>query len=49
MDAVPPVTNGEVDVPMLGWEDDARITVTQDTNQPATLVALVSNVWFGDE
>lgn len=49
MDAVPPLFTGDLEVPVLGWEEDAKITITQDTHQPATLLALMSYIWFGDE
>lgn len=48
MDEVPPTTTGDIDVAVLGWEEEGKLTITQDTNQPATLLALMSFIWFGD-
>jgi hypothetical protein len=49
MDIVVPLFEGDLDVDVLGWEDFAKVTITQDTNQPSTILALVSYVHFGDE
>lgn len=49
MDTVVPLFSGDLDVDVLGWEDRAKVTITQKTNQPATILSLVSYVHFGDE
>ncbi len=49
MDIAPPRVSGDLAVANIGWEDDAKITITQDTHQPALIVALMSHLWFGDE
>ncbi len=49
MDVAPPLVSGDLAVANIGWEDDAKITITQETHQPALIVALMSHLWFGDE
>jgi len=50
MDAVPAATTGDLTVPTtLDWEDDGKLTITQDVPLPATIVALMGYVHFGDE
>lgn len=40
---------GDLTVPTLGWEANAQVLVEQPLALPATAVALMGFVWFGDE
>jgi hypothetical protein len=50
MDVVPAATTGDLTVPTtLSWEEDGKLTITQDVPLPATIVALMGYIHFGDE
>lgn len=48
MGAAPAEVNGDISVDNLGWDSDARITITQPSPVPAHVVAIFGDLVVGD-
>jgi hypothetical protein len=48
MDTVVPTTTGDIVVDNIGWDEDARVTITQPNPLPAYIVAVFGDLVTGD-